>query len=644
MIEDRMDRHDTNIQGSLPRALGSGPSTALSRLRRAMALLCVLFALLFTVSHAWLAHAENPSPPFIPEVYTAEFSCSPTIDDGGYATTNFTPPWNATQALTIFATSSTQGGNLGGLEGARTLCQSLANAVPALAGTTWYPLLSDSTYDASTLTGKSSASAPIYNIDGSVIAVNRASLWSGGTLTTGVKGTESGVTRYDTVFTGTSATGSKTGSLCSNWTSTSGNGTIGATNERSSTWIAGYLTSCAVPYRIYCIGNYDPYQPPTTPAPTPTNTRTPTPNYTSPSTSTPMPTSTWTSTPSFTAIPPTNSPTPPPINILTPTPSIASVSFQILIEATPVPFLPIKIGAETINTDLQGYSTTTVASSSLLTIQTGLQAVSFTPITGIAGSFHGQTVIIDASRVITPSTQICSVLVDGAPHLFFPYSSTSDTALSVPLSFHRLNRILSPSGHAAPAALFTPGDSEKGFILPRSHFESGGTLSGRWEFLGTQVSVPASPLLCAERGAPATPLPIPLPACSSLDLSVIFTETKKSITYFSQESLKAAARKEWKPKGRVREPFLRGGALALNKMLTTIKATGTNLYSCATPPSTVSCGMKTLNKSSIKNDFALIFPKNLPAGLARVKRRIPGQVARFNRIVDALPSTLYSCP
>lgn len=590
---------------------------------------------------------ETPSPGYSP--------LTPKADDG-YATTYFTPPWNTTQALTIFATSSTQSGNLGGLEGGRVLCQNLANAVPSLAGTTWYPLLSDSTYNASSLTGTSPSSAPIYNIDGSIIAANRAALWSGGTLTTGVKGTETGAMRYDSVFSGTSALGVKTSSLCSNWTSTSGNGTIGATNDTSSGWIGGFVTSCAVSYRLFCIGNYDPHQSGPLPSPTPTftSTRTPSPTPSSTPSLAPTTTSTFTPTPGSTPIPPTNSPTrsPTPTTSPTqtpqgspsPTPSVASVRVQVLIGSTPVPSLPLNIATEQVNTDTRGYAAVTTTRGTSVTIATGLPAVAFTPITGSAGELDGRTVIIDATRLIIPSSDICSVMVGSVAHLWFPYSNIAGTTLQVPLSLHLLNRVLSPSGLAAPAGLFAPGERGNGFALPRSHFESGGSLAGTWQFLATSVSIPSAPLPCAEHGAPATPTVAPNPACVSVDLSAIFTETKRTITTLSQESIEAAHRGEWKPKGSVREPFLRGGALALKKMRSTLREMGGNPQSCATPPSGTTCSMKTINKPAIKKNFALIFSKPLPPGLGRVKRLIPGEVARFSRVIDALPSPLYSCP
>ena len=572
----------------------------------------------------------------------------PSTSGGGYATTNFTPPWSTTDPLTIFVSSSTHTGNLGGLEGARVICQNLANAQPALAGTTWYPILSDATWDASSVTGKSSASGPIYNIDGSVIAVTRAALWSGGALSTGVKGTETGAIRYDNVYTGTNATGGKTFPYCSNWTSTSGNGTIGGTNETTSSWITGFQTACTVLYRIYCIGNYNPYQPTATPTPTVVGTNTPTPTPLGTATFTPTSTITPTRTVTPTASnTPTITQTPAATATPLPTPAVATLSFQVVINSTPVPSLPVSVAGTPINTDPSGYISTTADSSASITVETGLPAVSFTPFTGRAGNLHGLTVVIEATRLIEPLPEICSVMVGNVPSIFFPYSNKSGVALSVPLSLNRLNRMLSPSGVAAPAGIFAPGLTGNGFTLPMSHFQSGPALVGTWEFLATKVTVPASPSTCAANGNPnptATPTPQPVPSCTSFDLSIIFTEAKRTITDLSEESVKAAARKEWKPVGNVRQPFLKGGAASLNQIISIVKKAGKNLYSCTAPPTTPACTAKTIDKNQIKSAFNLIFPKKLPSGLARVKKRIPIEKARYGLIVGNLPTTLYSCP
>ncbi len=596
-------------------------------------------------------------------------SASQSVATAGYGTATFTPPWDSTQALSIFVTSSAQNGNLGGLEGARTLCQGLANAVPALSGTTWYPLLSNSTYDAVNLTGTSAASSPIYNLDGTIIAANRASLWSGATLTTGVKGTETGATRYGSAYTGTTASGTKTGSHCGNWTFTTGNGTIGASNEKSSRWITGASTACTVAYRIFCIGNYNPLAATPTPTSTPTSTATrtptstvtPTPTPTFTATATPMatdtpsipttgtptatPTPTHTSTPTATAsatIPP-STPTSVPTVAPSPTPVMSSVKVRVLIDSTPVPSLPITIGAETFNTDIDGYAQTTAWSSSFLRVQSALPAVAFTPFSESAGFFNGRTVDINATRLIIPDTDICAVNVGDVPSLFFPYSNISGTSLSVPLSLHFLNRMLSPSGAAAPAGLFAQGTLGNGFTLARSLFESNQGLSGTWQFLAANIPIPNDPEPCADSGEPVPPTSTPKPSCASFDLSVIVRETMRTVTRLSQETINAAARGEWRPRGSLREPFLKSSALAINLMAATVKRAGTKLYSCGTPPPASRCSSKRIDKNSIAKDFERIFPADLPRGLGRVKKLFPQESARFNRIVSKLPSRVYSC-
>lgn len=322
---------------------------------------------------------------------------------------------------------------------------------------------------------------------------------------------------------------------------------------------------------------------------------------------------------------------------------MSSVKVRVLIDSTPVPSLPISIGAETFNTDMEGFAETTVWSSSFLRVKSELPAVVFTPFSGSAGFFNGRTVDVEATRLIIPGTNICAVTVGDVPSLFFPYSNISGTTLSVPLSLHFLNRMLSPSGAAAPAGLFARGKRGNGFTLARSHFESGQGLSGNWEFLAANVPIPTDPEPCADSGEPAPPTPTPVPSCASFNLSVIVRETMRSVTRLSQETIKAAARGEWKPKGTLREPFLKSSATAINRMNATVKRAGTNLYSCAPPPPASTCSSKRIDKNSIAKDFARIFPASLPRGLARVKKLFPQETARFNRIVRKLPSRVYSC-
>ncbi len=238
-------------------------------------------------------------------------------------------PWNDTEPLQMFVSSATFTGNIGGLEAARQHCQALADAVPELAGTLWFPLMSSSTWNAISLTGASPSSDPIYNMDGSIIAISRAALWNARTepLMSGVANFEDGTNApVSFIHTGTVAEGTAT-NHCNSWTNSSAEivSERGKTIEGTEKWIGDNdPASCASPLPIYCIGNFPINTPTPTPpgepiivpptatatsSPTPTPSRTPTvtPTRTPTRTVTPTRTPTRTATPTRT---PTRTPLP----------------------------------------------------------------------------------------------------------------------------------------------------------------------------------------------------------------------------------------------------------------------------------------------------------------------------------------------
>lgn len=264
----------------------------------------------------------------------------------------WSPPWSATEPLRVFISSGTYSGNMGGREGARQRCQQLANAVPALAGTTWYPLLSDATWNALSITGASPSSQPIYNMNGTIIASNRQALWNAQnvSLSSGVTCHEDGsLASVSSVYSGTSAAGFAT-LHCSNWTSASAaiSVQIGQSLTATASWIGdSSLASCDALRPIYCIGNFRVDTP--TPTTTPTATATPvgqpiiippTPTQTATSTATPTrtPTVTRTATRTATVTPtrtatrtatPTRTPTRTPMPTATPVRRTVARSFVV---------------------------------------------------------------------------------------------------------------------------------------------------------------------------------------------------------------------------------------------------------------------------------------------------------------------------
>ena len=95
-------------------------------------------------------------------------------------------------SMSFFVTSANpKGGNLGGLAGGDSLCQSLAQAAGA-GGKTWHAYLSSSTVDAKTRIGN----GPWYNFKGERIASNVADLHSANNkITASTALTEKGTTR-----------------------------------------------------------------------------------------------------------------------------------------------------------------------------------------------------------------------------------------------------------------------------------------------------------------------------------------------------------------------------------------------------------------------------------------------------------------
>ncbi len=126
--------------------------------------------------------------------------------------------------MTFFITSTGagKGANLGGLEGADALCQSLAEAAGS-TGKTWHAYLSTATVNARDRIG----SGPWHNARGVLIAANLDELHSdknGLTKETGL--TESGApvpgrgekpNQHD-ILTGTNADGTANANTCGDWT------------------------------------------------------------------------------------------------------------------------------------------------------------------------------------------------------------------------------------------------------------------------------------------------------------------------------------------------------------------------------------------------------------------------------------------
>jgi subtilisin family serine protease len=282
---------------------------------------------------------------------TRETTATPTRTPTPTEIPRSTPPWteDVSVPLMIFTSSinfsftTAYNGVTGGLEAAREFCQQRADTA-GIGGPDrqWYPLVSDSAYDAQSLTGISRSSAPIFDRIGGVIADSRGQLWDSSVdLLKPIDFDEFGAIKHSAaIMTGSTAEGIRYSSnprdFCLDWTTHSSAEyfqNTGVSNEVDTDWFAEIDRNlCTWTRPVYCIGPASN----ATATPTPGNTATPTPTATPANTGTP--TSTPTETPSPTRTPtatetPTTTPTPTytptstetptrtPTNTATPTPT-----------------------------------------------------------------------------------------------------------------------------------------------------------------------------------------------------------------------------------------------------------------------------------------------------------------------------------
>ncbi len=157
----------------------------------------------------------------------------------------------------LFVSSLAQSSNLGGLDGADAICQSLATAA-ALPGR-WRAVLSDT---ATSARARLVVAGPVRDTAGTLLAMDAAELWSGG-LRARVDHDERGrAVGTVIVWSGTDPDGERdrdsTGT-CGNWTGTPTGVEAGRTDARDTRWIAIYgigsppSHACTNTSHLYCL-------------------------------------------------------------------------------------------------------------------------------------------------------------------------------------------------------------------------------------------------------------------------------------------------------------------------------------------------------------------------------------------------------
>jgi uncharacterized surface protein with fasciclin (FAS1) repeats len=174
---------------------------------------------------------------------------------------NEPPP--AEDAVTVFVTTTTHDGNLGGLGGADDICQARADAV-GLGGTGWSAWLTDST---NPFASWRIPSGEYRRVDGTLVAENLADLIDG-ELQAPINLNEYGQLTSALVWTAAQADGSSIGNNCNDWTDSSSEqggcpdpadpncGSTGSTSATNSEWtkLNAAAFQCNSFQRLYCFG------------------------------------------------------------------------------------------------------------------------------------------------------------------------------------------------------------------------------------------------------------------------------------------------------------------------------------------------------------------------------------------------------
>lgn len=143
----------------------------------------------------------------------------------------------------IFQTSATYNGNLGGLSGADTICQTAAVAA-GYTGSYWMAILSDSISNAK---DRLSITYPVVKASSTSTTISSSNLWSGSISNT--------IGTLNSTWTGSDSGGNLSGSPCNDWASnlssyitSYGYGTL-----TTSQWLTYSTTNCGASLALYCI-------------------------------------------------------------------------------------------------------------------------------------------------------------------------------------------------------------------------------------------------------------------------------------------------------------------------------------------------------------------------------------------------------
>ncbi len=342
------------------------------------------------------------------------------------------------------------------------------------------------------------------------------------------------------------------------------------------------------------------------------------------------------------------------------------------IELTPIADAPVRIGSHALITDNQGAFSIEVLPEERADISSGLLAIGFGSIAGIAGETLsgtgaeiasiaagvGGAIVIEADQRVKPEA-LCYIrdANTGVGSIRFPFTNRYGVTLSV--ESDKLNSLTSvadpskgPDREPYPLADFESIDTDRpdgylGFEWPVNYFiwfdpaRNSDIISAEWKLINRTVSLD-QPL----SEVPLCPSAARLDSCSAYtaDLSNrIYAQMFSSVTRLSQIAEKAARKGIWKNRsGKFRNPYLDQAARSLRTTKFILNRLAKPAFICpAGLPNT--CRMQEFPKTAILYQFDSILKVKLPKQLKFLIKSLGKERQKFLVELRKQPDSIVVC-
>lgn len=317
------------------------------------------------------------------------------------------------------------------------------------------------------------------------------------------------------------------------------------------------------------------------------------------------------------------------------------------IDLTPVPQgLPVVVGDQTVETDVNGEFTALVDRDTSITISSGLPAVAITPMIGLGEELAANPPLdVPGYRLLEPGPAApCKVFLEAQEYVVWPYTNSTLENLEVPLTLNYLNNMASPGGAAVPDTLFIPGPSS--FMEPLNNFSSGGIEAGEWNILGRTVPLPNPLLVCTDSGDGGQCSPMP-----AATLEAPFRAATDIVTDVIADIVRLERLGRYRSTG-TRNEFTAKGSVALSdirRVMRKVQPAGATAYVCeANVVAPADCRELDFPRNALRRamtGFFNIDPTKIPKGLrgivapARIKRALK----RFEKSFEKAPRKYWRC-